>query len=95
MLSYNSNNICFKYNAKLTLWITAQIKVIKRVNLLIDVLLNPSFCIWQSFGENPSNWTKIDALIYGNIFKVNKPITKVSSPENVLTKLLVTEWLWI
>ena len=29
----------------------------------------------------------------GNIFKVNKPITKVLSPENVLTKFLVTECL--
>ena len=62
----------------------------RRVKRLIErrPSKSPSFCNFPSCGENPvSNWTKIVAFIYGKIFKVNKPITKVLSPEKVLTKL--------
>ena len=62
--------------------------MIKRVKRLIvrRPSRSPSFCNLDNLGENPNiNWTAIDALIYGKIFKVNNPITKVSLPANVHT----------
>jgi len=62
--------------------------ILKRLLVTLGVLL---FIRIGTFLPVPGINHNDLALIYGNIFKVNKPITKISFPENVLTKLLVTE----